>query len=255
MEYFEVSEKPENQSGLCSDPKCPCPNTKIPAGEDLRGRSPRCHPAGPVSYGIVKEGATKMSKKILFLAVFALSVIGGSVVYAASIDEELISAVERGDVAAAQALLLKGADVNAKGRLGNTVLMTAAYKGCPDVAKGLVARGADVNAKNDFGGSALDCASHSGNLEIVQLLLANGADVNAKSDDGQTALMAAAFKGHPEIVKALLANGADVNSKNKEGWGAVMFAATEDMKGNVVPQEIRKEVISLLKEAGAKSDL
>lgn len=54
--------------------------------------------------------------------------------------------------------------------------------------------------------------------------------------------MVAADEGHTDIVHALLANGADVNAKAYDGNTALMLAK----------QNGHKEIVRILKEAGAK---
>ena len=55
-----------------------------------------------------------------------------------------------------------------------------------DVVQALIAKGADVNATL----TALMTASRLGRVDVVQVLLDRGADVNAKDNNGLTALMA-----------------------------------------------------------------
>ncbi len=66
--------------------------------------------------------------------------------------------------------LLAGAQANAKGN----DLLKAAEKGDLPRVNALLAKGADVNAKNNDGWTALMYASYKGNLEVVQALLAKG---------------------------------------------------------------------------------
>jgi ankyrin repeat protein len=74
-----------------------------------------------------------------------------------------------------------------------------------DIVQALLAKGADINAKEKKGGTtALMVASLEGHLDIVQALLAKGADVNAKASDGTTALDAAAQGGHADIRAVLV---------------------------------------------------
>ena len=54
----------------------------------------------------------------------------------------------------------------------------------------LLDKGADVNAKQNDGLTALMTASPSGRVDFVQALIAKGADVNAKDNNDLTALMA-----------------------------------------------------------------
>ena len=67
--------------------------------------------------------------------------------------------------------------------------MMASQQGHLDVVQALLAKGADVNAKDNDGATALMLASQNGHLDVVQALLAKGADVNAKANDGVTALI------------------------------------------------------------------
>jgi ankyrin repeat protein len=81
------------------------------------------------------------------------------------------------DAAAMHRWLERGADVNAIGFAGNTLLMLAASSDSipVEVVKTLIARGADVNAKNPDGRSALDLAKLRGATPVVDLLTRAGA--------------------------------------------------------------------------------
>ena len=118
--------------------------------------------------------------------------------------EELINAASRGDAAAVQALLAKGAGVNAKDDVGATALIDASYNGHLEVVQALLAKGAEIDAKMNDGATALMLASQYGHLDVVQALLAKGADVNANAAiNGATALMlAASVQGHLDVVPA-----------------------------------------------------
>ena len=87
-------------------------------------------------------------------------------------------------------------------------LMEASRKGDTDQVQALLAKGADVNAKDNDGFTALMWAAFYDRTETVQALLAKGADVNAKENHGATALMGAKRKGHKEIVRILKQSGA-----------------------------------------------
>ncbi|MBM4326710.1 MAG: hypothetical protein FJ118_06045, partial [Deltaproteobacteria bacterium] len=85
---------------------------------------------------------------ILILALVPWEGIAGA---GATLDEQLISAAQRGDVEQVEYLLGKGADVNAKDRFGQTALMIAQRKGWKEIAKVLRARGArEVTTKSDI---------------------------------------------------------------------------------------------------------
>src|SRR5262245_55592844 len=77
-----------------------------------------------------------------------------------TLDQQLIVAVGRGDIAAVADLIAKGADVNAENDLRATPLCSAAEHGYYDIVKLLVERGADVDAKDmEFGRTPLRNAS------------------------------------------------------------------------------------------------
>lgn len=116
-------------------------------------------------------------------------------------------------------LLSKGADLNAKDKLGRTALMQAIFHG-------------SLSGNNQ----------KTINLEIVKLLLENGADVNAKTNGGNTPLMEAVGRG-TELLGVLLDRGADVNAKCEYGT-ALKFAFSGG----------KMEEVKLLLEHGAIMD-
>jgi putative CocE/NonD family hydrolase len=112
---------------------------------------------------------------------------------------ELLAAAGKGDAAVVQALLARGADVNAKNKYGATALSFAADKGHLEVIKVLAQHGADVNARDTFyKSSPLDWAVMHSRAEIVRALLASGAE----GADGY--LPYAAAQGEAEVVRAIL---------------------------------------------------
>jgi TolA-binding protein len=122
--------------------------------------------------------------------------------YAAN-DSPLFEAVRRGDKAAVEALLAKGADVNAKGEYGYTPLHEAS-RGQKDIAGLLLAKGADVNAKDNYGKTPLSYGvTQNGNTDLVKLLLAKGADINIKSRDGFTPLLEGIGQGKSDFAELM----------------------------------------------------
>ncbi len=156
-------------------------------------------------------------KPIIFVITFL--VLAASA-YAAD-DSPLFEAVKKGDKAAVEALLAKGADVNAKERdgVGETPLHYAANTtyGRKDIAELLLAKGADVNAKDKNGETPLHETvgdKSSAKQDIAALLLAKGADVNAKNNTGWTPLFRAVAAPNKDFAEWLLAKGAEINVKN-----------------------------------------
>lgn len=101
----------------------------------------------------------------------------------AEVRDEALSWAARSDaVGAIEALVERGADVNANVYRG-TALTWAATKGRVAAARRLLDLGADPNARGTFGGpqhgvgtTALHHAAESGRLEVIEVLLAAGAD-------------------------------------------------------------------------------
>jgi ankyrin repeat protein len=111
----------------------------------------------------------------------------------------------------------------------------------------MLEHGAQVNCRDSDGTPALVLAVC--NLDtVVPSLLAHGADVNARDRDGETALMWAIgdHDTNVEMVRLLLSHGANVNMRDKEGETAL----TRAMNSWQTPQ--RKQIVALLKQAGAK---
>ena len=140
----------------------------------------------------------------------------------------------------AKALIERGASVDARDQAGHTALMVAAGSEAPEVVDALLAAGAHVNAKNDNGGTALMGAARAGATDIAERLAARGAEVNAATRTGMAALMIAAQKGNSDTVRTLLARGADPARRNQDGQTALMLA---DAK--------RDEATALVLRAGA----
>jgi len=120
-------------------------------------------------------------------------------VFAADVNDDLFAAVRKGDAAAVQKLLEKGADVNAKGPYDQTPLFFAADRGHMDIVKLLVSKGADLNRKDTFYNfTAIGRAAMKDHKDIVGYLAEQGAQ-----GIGQLANQAV-FGGDKELLKVIL---------------------------------------------------
>ena len=87
--------------------------------------------------------------------------------YAQSDADELIQDIRNDNLTSLKARLAKGAQVDARDRRGNTLLMHAAAIGSTEAVKLLLGSGADVNAKNELEATALILGA--GNVEKARM--------------------------------------------------------------------------------------
>ncbi|HKO62158.1 MAG TPA: ankyrin repeat domain-containing protein [Pyrinomonadaceae bacterium] len=116
---------------------------------------------------------------------------------------------------------------------GNTQLMRAALDGNTAALEALLLKGADVNAQNHEGRTALMFAIINLRLDSVKTLLKFGADVNVQAACGCTPLMLAACSGDPRTTQALLNSGADPDRICPAGKTALVVAIEHGYHGVV----------------------
>ncbi len=158
---------------------------------------------------------------------------------------ELAEHIQRGERAAALALIEAGVDVNETQGDGTSPLLWAVYRVDAELTTILLAAGADPNAVNDYGSSPLAEAVNVASLALVEQLLDAGASVATTNADGQTVLMLAARSGSVRIAELLIEHGADVNAlESWRGQSALIFAVDSRFP----------EIADLLIEHGADVD-
>jgi ankyrin repeat protein len=95
-------------------------------------------------------------------------------------------------------------------------LYAAAARGHADTVSLLLLRGAEINARGGRDGTALQAAALEGRADVVEILLRNGANHREAGKRYGTPLSAAAEKAHQRTCDVLLAHGADPNKSG--GW-------------------------------------
>jgi ankyrin repeat protein len=101
-----------------------------------------------------------------------------------------------------------GADLNARSSKDYTALHLAISEGCGEAAEALISRGADINAREKAHNIApLHLAAMKGNREMVELLVSRGAEINIEAENHFTPLKAAAGKGFTALADYLRSKG------------------------------------------------
>jgi len=137
---------------------------------------------------------------------------------AQDLNEELLDAVRKGDAPGVEALIVKGASVNASWRYGETPLFFACDRGFTPVVKVLLEHGAEVNVEDSFDGmTPVTRAADKDRVDIVKMLLARGANADS-------VLIMGAEEGKPALVKAAL----DAGTVKKESLSWALAAAIRE---------------------------
>jgi ankyrin repeat protein len=154
-------------------------------------------------------------------------------IQAPPLDEELLEAARKGDLPAVQALVGKGANIEAQSRYGQTPLFFAARNGHAPVVRFLLGKGAKTDVKDSFYKmSLLSAAADRGGVDVVAALLDAGAN-------GSDALGMAVYRGNKEIVELILRK-----AKPPADELSSALQAAEQAK--------QPEIAAMLKAAGAK---
>ena len=159
------------------------------------------------------------------------------------------------DLDVVEALLSRGADIDAHAADSETALCRWVGQGWIDHVKVGLEHGADVNLASKSDGTPLMIAASRGDFNMVKLLLEHHANPNLQDKDGQTALMAAVSGKHVDILVPLLDAGARLETKdNYSKYTALAFAVQgHDLEAARIllsrGADIRKSGANLLKLA------
>ena len=175
--------------------------------------------------------------------------------------ENLIDAVDEGNLEDVINHIGNGVDVNAIGFHYSNALHRACFYGHIPIINTLLSAGADPDIKEARRGKTplmitLDTIYYlsqnidgtNAQIEIAKILLEAGVDLNAKDNCGDSALVYAITKTKKGIISSILIEaGADVNSQNDDDLTALMISCG----GWAIP----KKCVEILLKAGANTEL
>src|SRR5437868_12166837 len=130
----------------------------------------------------------------------------------------LIGAVMHNNTQEAKRLLSAGADPNEARLVGfPAIFFPVAFRNV-ELFQAMVAKGADVQARDASGSTALMWAAfnEAGDPTLVEELLRLGLDPNAKNEAGETALIWASRRGNTRVVAVLEKLSASLTPQKEE---------------------------------------
>jgi ankyrin repeat protein len=117
---------------------------------------------------------------------------------------------------------------------GITSLMLAVMGDDVKMIEILLAAKADINARGKDGDSALLAAAYSENIEIVRLLVRSGADVSAVDENGWNLLHKAVVSGDVKMVKEVIGLSPELRMvKDQEGMTPLDLAIRDGFKSAI----------------------
>jgi ankyrin repeat protein len=135
-------------------------------------------------------------------------------------------AVEKGNLAIAQALVLAGTPYNVKDGAGNSIALIAAEHGRNDILEWVATLDESLLFEiNGHGDSPMTMAIFSGNMEAVKWLYARGASLTTRSHNGFTHAMIAAENNRLDALKWLVSHGCSVFDKDTNRNTPLILAA------------------------------
>jgi ankyrin repeat protein len=147
----------------------------------------------------------------------------------------LAEALMANDGARIAELLAAGADLDAGGRDGMTMLQWQIFRGDHRRFRWLLDLGADPDAPGWYEDTAVHLAAQYMNTSFLEILLDHGANPNAVNKrQGQTPLFNALDTRRQDNVELLIARGADIEHADLSGTRPLLHAARINSSENVV---------------------
>ena len=184
-------------------------------------------PCFPLWEAVVSEDDRAVNKLVKSTS----DINGITLRYRRSCSTPLIAAVFHDSVRMISSLLEAEADVNCCDGLGNSPLIVSSAKSVSvQVTRQLIEAGAEIDAQGQYGCTVLSGLS---NIEKLSMLLEAGANPNIQNESRATPLFTAARDGEKDVVRLLLRHGADPNLTLDSGYSPLMWAAARGYAGMV----------------------
>ena len=140
-------------------------------------------------------------------------------------DPPFLGSVDQEQHAMVQAILDRGADINAKDPLGMTAALRAVKNYNGAILYLLLDRGANINAQSNKGESLLHNAARHTSVDFLQFLLDRGADVHVLTKQREGLCHFTASHPTSTLLNSLIDHGAPFDMKNDKGFTPLMIAA------------------------------
>jgi len=167
---------------------------------------------------------------------------------------ELTHECDKRRLAIAKLLINQRANVDGDDGYGTTPLHVSLENGYTPLSLFLIESGANPNKMplHKFNNEELATPVHLATRypSVLKLILKHGASLTVKDHTGHTPLDWAAHDYHVESVQLLIAVGADVNARDVNGVSALYWVRHSKAIEN--PDEPRKKIVKLLRDAGAR---
>lgn len=186
---------------------------------------------------------SNFTRSCLFAVVFSVSPIAAVAEINLLSNDRLIEATKADDLTAAEALLVRGHNVDVRDENRRTSLFFAAIQGNEDFVDLLLRFKPRVDTVDKFGSTPLYYAAAGNYVGVITALAENGANINTQNRQGLTPLMIAASAGHLAAVQVLLDLKADSAVTDYTGRTVFDWA----LRNN------RQSVVRFLKAAGIGS--
>ncbi|WP_168463972.1 ankyrin repeat domain-containing protein [Wolbachia endosymbiont of Ctenocephalides felis wCfeT] len=195
------------------------------------------YPHSGIREYLIEKGASEEEQVTTEQQIIELQETTSTTIFPEQLNLELVDAVEEPNLEKVKEYIEKGANVNTRNHIGETLLHAAAYQGDLDIAEYLIEKGADVNSDVERFGKPLHAAIVEGNLNMVELLLNSGANINVGGRYHSAPLLYAIEVDQLEVASFLINKGADVNVTEERSGKTPLHLAAE--KG-------RKDIVELL---------